>query len=78
MKTKIGYIVVVEKKQKNSPNNMETITMWAEMSDRVADARRITSPAIDARNVISTMDATKIRKNEETVIKNDKKKCKYP
>ncbi len=68
-----GYIVVVEKEQKNSPNNMGTITMWAEMSDRVADAHRIMSPAVDVRNVISTMDATKIRKNAETAIKNDKK-----
>ena len=34
-----GMIVVVEKEQKNSPDDMETITMWADMSSRVADVR---------------------------------------
>lgn len=72
-----GYAVVVEKEQKNSPNDMETITMWAEKSSsNGADAHSKTgmSPAIDARNVIiSTEDAAKIRKDAETAIENDRK-----
>ena len=69
-----GYVIVVEKEQKNSPNDMETITMWAEMSSsNVADARTSSSPAIDARNVIiSTEDAAKIRKDAEDTIAKDK------
>lgn len=69
-----GYVIVVEKEQKNSPNDMETITMWAEMSSsNVADARTNSSPAIDARNVIiSTEDAAKIRKDAEDAIAKDK------
>ena len=34
-----GVVLVVEKEQKNSPDDMDTITMWAEMSSRGADAR---------------------------------------
>ena len=68
-----GYVIVVEKEQKDSPNDMETITMWAEKSSsNVADARTSTSPTIDARNVIiSTEDAAKIRKDAENAIEND-------
>lgn len=70
-----GYVVVVEKEQKNSPDDMETITMWAEMSSSdVADARNNTSPAIDVRNVIiSTEDAAKIRRDAEIAIAKDQK-----
>lgn len=69
-----GYVVVVEKEQKNSPDDMETITMWAEKSSKVADARRNSSPAIDVQNVILSTDAAKIRKEAEEAIKNDVKK----
>ena len=72
-----GTILVVEKEQKNSPDGMETITMWAEKSSsNGADAlsNKGKSPAIDARNVIiSTEDAAKIRKDAEIAIKNDEK-----
>ena len=72
-----GYAVVVEKEQKNSPNDMETITMWAEKSSsNGADAQSNVgkSPAIDAQDVIiSTDDAAKIRKDAETAIENDGK-----
>ena len=71
-----GVIVVVEKEQKNSPDDMETITMWAELSSsNVADARsRGTSSTIDVRNVIiSTEDAAKIRQDAENAIAKDEK-----
>ncbi|MDY4550470.1 MAG: hypothetical protein SPD54_01380 [Parabacteroides sp.] len=68
-------MVVVEKEYKNSPDDMETITMWAEKSSsNVADALsgKGKSPAIDARDVIiSTEDVSKIRKDAETAIRND-------
>ncbi len=66
-----GIVVVVEKEQKNSPDDMETITMWADKSTRVADVRISTSPVDDVRNVISDKDAAKIRKDAETAIEND-------
>ena len=50
---------------------METITMWANKSSRVADARLNSSPAIDVQNVISDIDVAKIRKDAEIAIKND-------
>ena len=34
-----GYVVVVEKEYKNSPDDMDTITMWANLSSLGADAR---------------------------------------
>ena len=34
-----GVVLVVEKEQKNSPDDMDTITMWATLSSRGADAR---------------------------------------
>ncbi|MBQ9719464.1 MAG: hypothetical protein IJV64_02095, partial [Oscillospiraceae bacterium] len=68
-----GYVIVVEKEQKNSPDDMETITMWAEKSSRVADARSSASPAIDVQNVITSFDAAKIRKDGETASKDSEK-----
>ena len=50
--------------------------MWAEKSSSVADARRNSSPAIDVRDVITSIDAAKIRKDAETAIENDIKKSK--
>lgn len=86
-----GYVVVVEKEYKNSPDDMDTITMWATLSSRVIDARsnerplsstsqpadvvkRAVAPEkTNARTVITSFDAAKIRKDAETAIKNDEK-----
>ena len=77
-----GYAVVVEKEQKNSPDDLETITMWAEKSSRVADARSRKRPlqstsepttVADGTNVvtvISDSDIAKIRKDAEKAIGN--------
>ncbi|WP_270569489.1 PBECR2 nuclease fold domain-containing protein, partial [Coprobacter secundus] len=65
-----GYVVVVEKEQKDSPDDMDTITMWAELSSsNVTDARNNTSPMYHAQNVIiSSDDITKIQKDAEAAI----------
>ena len=82
-----GYAVVVEKEQKNSPDDMETITMWAELSSsNVSDARTkirplssTSQPANEYRKtnartvIISSDDAAKIRKDAEDAIKADAK-----
>ena len=82
-----GYAVVVEKEQKNSPDDMETITMWAELSSsNVSDARTkirplssTSQPANEYRKtnartvIISSDDAAKIRKDAEDAIKADVK-----
>ena len=86
-----GVVLVVEKEQKNSPDDMDTITMWATLSSRVIDARsnerplsstsqpadvakRAVAPEkTNARTVITSFDAAKIRKDAETAIKNDEK-----
>ena len=72
-----GVVVVVEKEYKNSPQDMETITMWAETSSNVSDARTEVRPLnstskpaktsiADARTVtISSDDVAKIRKDGE-------------
>ena len=80
-----GYVVVEEKEQKNSPDDMETITMWAEQSTNVPNARNMrpsdsTSKPADvidnttARTVIiSQDDVAKIRKDAEIVVSSDVK-----
>ncbi|MCI6495026.1 MAG: hypothetical protein MR997_05900 [Bacteroidales bacterium] len=68
-----GYVVVVEKEYKNSPDDMETITMWAEMSDKATNARRDAAPDTHVQNAILDIDATKIRKDAEDAIRNDEK-----
>lgn len=82
-----GYVVVVEKEQKNSPYAMGTITMWAELSSsNVSDARTTVRPlnstsqpanAIGMTNartvIISCDDAAKIRKDAEMAIVQDEK-----
>ena len=71
-----GVVIVVEKEQKNSPDDMETITMWAESSSsNVADAHsKRMSPAIDVRNVIiGSDDIAKIIKDAEKAIATDLK-----
>ena len=69
-----GVVIVVEKEQKNSPNDMETITMWAESSSsNVADAHsKRMSPTIDVPGVIiSSDDVAKIIKDAENAIASD-------
>lgn len=61
-----------EKENKNSPDDMETITMWAEMSDKATNAQRITAPDTHVLNAILDIDAAKIRKDAEIAIANDK------
>lgn len=57
---------VVEKEQKNSPYDMETITMWADLSSRGADARSSKRPLhTTSESVISSIDAAKVAKNSE-------------
>jgi len=67
-----GHVVVVEKEQKNSPDDMETITMWAEKSSNVVDAKLKTSPKLHAQDVtISRDDIAKIHQDAENAIKKD-------
>ena len=65
---------MVEKEYKNNPNDMDTITMWADLSSRGADARSSKRPLhTTSEAVISSFDAAKIRKDAETAIENDEK-----
>ena len=66
-----GYVVVVEKEQKNSPNDMETITMWAEKSTDVIDARTDAPPMYHVQDVIISNDIAKIRRDTKRAIEND-------
>lgn len=66
-----GYVVVAEKEYKNSPDDMETITMWAEMSDKATNAQRKTVPDTHVQNAILDIDAAKIRKDAENAIAKD-------
>ena len=50
--------MVVEKEYKNSPDDMETINMWAEKSSRVADARSLERP------LRSTSSPTNVAQND--------------
>ena len=68
-----GYVVVAEKEYKNSPNDMETITMWAEKSDKATNAQRNAAPDTHVRNAILDIDAAKIRKEAEDAIVMDVK-----
>ena len=82
-----GYVVVVEKEYKNSPDDMETINMWAELSSsNVSDARTkarplnsTSQPANEYRKtnagtvIISSDDTAKIRKDAEDAIRADGK-----
>ncbi len=63
------YVVVVEKEYKNSPDDMETITMWAEMSDKATNARNKFAPNTHVQNAILDIDAAKIRKDAEDAIR---------
>ncbi len=68
-----GYVVVVEKEHKNSPNDMETISMWAELSNSGANSVSTIPPNKNVQNVITTKDAAKIRKDAENAIIEDVK-----
>lgn len=72
-----GYVVVAEKEYKNSPDDMETITMWAEMSDKATNAQRTAAPDTHVQNAILDIDVAKIRKDAEDAIKNDNKVKKH-
>ena len=68
-----GYVVVVEKEYKNSPDDMETITMWAEMSQQAINAQSKTAPDTHVLNAILSTDSAKIRKDAENAINNERK-----
>lgn len=68
-----GYVVVAEKEYKNSPDDMETITMWAEKSDKATNAQRNAAPDTHVQNAILDIDAAKIRKDAEDAIAEDVK-----
>ena len=52
---------------------METITMWAEKSDKATNAQRNAAPDTHVQNAILDIDATKIRKDAEDAIVMDVK-----
>ena len=66
-----GVVVVVEKEYKNSPDDMETITMWAEKSSGARNARQNAAPAEKVQDAIPDTDIAKIHKDAEIAIKND-------
>ena len=67
-------ITVVEKEQKSSPDDMDTITMWAELSSNVADALPKKPSGYHVQNVIiSRDDIAKIHQDAENAIKTKKK-----
>lgn len=62
---KLRIIVVVEKEQKNSPDDMETINIWAELST-ATDAQSKTAPDTHALNaILSRSYIAKIIKNQK-------------
>ena len=66
-----GYIVVVEKEQMNSSDDMETINFWIEMSPEATNAQQNVVPDINVRNAILSSAVAKIRKDSETAIEKD-------
>ena len=40
----IELLWLLRKSTKNSPNDMDTVTMWAEMSDKATNARQSAVP----------------------------------
>ena len=64
-----GVVLVVEKEQKNSPDDMDTINMWANKSSRVADARFSERPLHStSKPVNNTQGANSLKSNTVTVI----------
>lgn len=69
-----GYVLVVEREYKNSPNDMETITMWAEKSSAATNARsQKNAPDMLVRNAIRSTDIAKIQKDAEAAISGEEK-----
>ena len=66
-----GYVVVVEKELDNSTEDLETINIWAELSD-VNDAKK-TPHRTSETPTIGRSDAAKIRRDAEIAIENDEK-----
>ena len=62
---------MIAKEYKNSPNDMETINIWAELSDVIYAQR--TQNRTSETPTIGRSDAAKIRKDAEIAIKNDEK-----
>ena len=60
-----GYVVVVEEEYKNSPDDMETINMWAEMSSKATNAQQNAAPDMCVQNAILSTDVAKIRKDTQ-------------
>ncbi len=67
-----GNVVVVEKELDNSDSDMETITIWGELSD-VIYAKK-TQNSTSETPTIGRSDIAKIIKDAETKIENDEKK----
>ena len=69
-----GYVLVVEKENKNNPLVMETVTMWAELESNVLDARKIRPQGSTSETVtIGSYDIAKIIKDAENAIREDVK-----
>lgn len=68
-----GEAVVVEKEYKNSPDDMESITMWAEKSFEARNAWQMPSLLKTSETAIPDTDIAKIRKDAEMAIENDVK-----
>ena len=61
-----GYVMVVEKEWDESPNDLETINIWAELSDASNATKALDSTS--ETTVIGRSDAAKIRKDAEDAI----------
>ena len=66
-----GIVVVVEKEYKNSPDDMETINIWADLSSEAINAQQKAAPGIHVQNAILDIDVAKIRKDAEEAIRAD-------
>ena len=56
----IELLWLLRKSIKNSPNDMDTVTMWAEMSDKATNARQSAAPDTHVRNAILDIDVARI------------------
>lgn len=48
------------RKSTKQPNDMDTVTMWAEMSDKTTNARQSAAPDTHVRNAILDIDVARI------------------
>lgn len=60
-----GYVVVVEKEEKNSPDDMGTINIWAEKSSSEATNARRNAPGINVQNAI--LSTSMLQRYEKTL-----------